>query len=112
MLRNKALVAAATLLCAVSADAQVMTPSDVQDPQCRRLQQEYLPQLIAAGEQVRELQFPYPFYLSRVLDVSERKQQTLAPGSIHFDKFENQPVLQITGNYFASYSTRLLDNNR
>jgi len=106
------LVAAACVLCTLAAPAQVLTPTDVQDAQSRQLQQQYMPQLKAAGERISALQFPYHFYLSRTLDVSERQQQTLPQASVHFDKFENRTVLQITGNYFASYSTELLNGNQ
>jgi hypothetical protein len=71
-----------------------------------------MPQLKAAGERVSALQFPYHFYLSRTLDVDERQQQMLPRASMHFDKFENRSVLEITGNYFASYSTELLNGNQ
>jgi hypothetical protein len=112
MFIGRMMAAAACLLCGLVTSAQVLTPTDVQDAQSRRLQQQYMPQLKAAGERISGLQFPYHFYLSRTLDVSERQQQTLPQASIHFDKFENRAVLEITGNYFASYSTELLNGNQ
>ncbi|MBV8206175.1 MAG: hypothetical protein JO041_05235, partial [Acidobacteria bacterium] len=104
--------AAWVLLWGTAAAAQVMTPSDLKDPSSQRLQQQYMPQLKAAGERVADLQFPYHFYLSRTLDVSEREEQTLPHASIRFDKLDRRAVLAITGNYYASYSTKLLNSNQ
>jgi len=109
---NKYFIPIAWILWAAVAHTQVLTPTDIQDSDSRRMQQQFMPQLKAAGERISALQFPYHFYLSRTLDVSERQQQMLPRGSVHFDKFENRSVLEITGNYFASYSTELLNGNQ
>ena len=79
----------------LAAGAQVLTPSDLDDAQCRHLQQQYMPQLIAAGERVAELQFPYRFYLSRAMDLSEQQQRLVPQASIHFDKFGKRVVLRL-----------------
>ncbi|MGC2323842.1 MAG: hypothetical protein WA463_14525 [Terriglobales bacterium] len=91
--------------------AQVVSPLEIKDPELRALQQRYTGTLQAVATQIETLKFPYPFYFSRVLDVNEAKQRQLDQRSIRFAKFENQTVLQITGNYYASYATPSMDGN-
>ncbi|HME08878.1 MAG TPA: hypothetical protein VKG25_17600 [Bryobacteraceae bacterium] len=43
------------------------------------------------------------------MDVTEQKEHQSDQRAIRFSKFQNQIVVQVTGNYFASYSGRLLD---
>ena len=58
------------------------------------------------------LHFPYPFYFSQTLDVDEARQKQLPQGSIRFDQFNGQTVLAISGNYYISYSSELLNRNQ
>jgi hypothetical protein len=53
--------------------------------------------------------FPYPFYFSRKLDIDEAEQKQADQRSIRFAIFNNQKALEITGNYYASYSDELVD---
>jgi hypothetical protein len=89
---------------AISLSAQVMTPMELSDPKAQHLQQKYLKALMAIGSQIEGHNFPYPFYFSRVLDVDLAKVQAADQRSIRFDIFKNQTVLEITGNYYASYA--------
>ncbi len=91
--------------------AQVVSPLEISDPELRTLQQRYTGTLQAVAAQIETLKFPYPFYFSRVLGVNEAKQRQLDQRSIRFAKFENQTVLEITGNYYASYATPSMDGN-
>jgi hypothetical protein len=91
--------------------AQVVSPLEISDTELRALQQRYTGALQAVAAQVEALKFPYPFYFSRVLDVNEAKQRQLDQRSIRFGKFEDQTVLEITGNYYASYATPPMDGN-
>ncbi len=106
------LAAAAILAFAVGLRAQVVAPFEIQDPAMRTLQQRYLADLKATGEDARALRFPYPFYFSRILDVDEPQQQRLPQGSIRFEKFNGEAVLQVTGNYYASYSSELMNRGQ
>jgi len=91
--------------------AQVVSPLEIADADMRELQQRYLGTLQAIAAQMGAHKFPYPFYFSHVLDVDEAKQQQLDQRSIRFARFENQTVLQITGNYYASYAAPAMDAN-
>lgn len=89
----------------------MVSPLEIADPELRALQQRYTGTLQAVATQMETIKFPYPFYFSRVLDVNEAKQRQLDQRSIRFAKFENQTVLEITGNYYASYATPPMDGN-
>lgn len=99
------------LFAAMPLMAQVVSPLEISDPDLRTLQQRYTGNLQAMAAQIQGHKFPYPFYFSPVLDVDELKQQQVDQRSIRFGKFEKQTVLQITGNYYASYSTTAMDRN-
>jgi hypothetical protein len=97
------------LINAICAGAQVLTPMEISDPKYQHLQQLHLQALIDIGNEIEEHKFPYPFYFSRVLDVDLTKMQTGDQRSIQFASYQNQTVLQVTGNYYASYSAELMD---
>jgi hypothetical protein len=91
--------------------AQVITPMELPDPKTQRLQQQHLQTLMAIGKEIEAHRFPYPFYFCRVLDVDLDKMQVADQRSIRFDTYKNQTVLEITGNYYASYSADRMDSN-
>src|SRR3974390_1724746 len=96
------LVAALGLLTA--AFAQVVTPVELNDPKLQRLQQRHFRTLVDIGGEIQRYSFPYPFYLSRVLDVDLAKMKEVDQRSIRFDSYKGETVLEITGNYYASYN--------
>jgi len=112
MSESRVLVSAICLLSSLLACGQVAAPLEIKDPHARLLQQKYLPQLKAVAEQVRDLSFPYPFSLNRVLDVEPQQKGTAPQAGIRFDHFRGQTVLEMTGNYYASYSAELMSRNR
>jgi hypothetical protein len=92
-----------------TAAAQVMTPMELSDPKYQHLQQRHLKALMDIGNEIQEHKFPYPFYFSRVLDVDLQKMQIEDQRSIRFGSYDGQTVLEITGNYYASYSAGLMN---
>jgi hypothetical protein len=90
------------------APAQVLAPPEIQDLQMRELQQKHMTDLKAAAASISSHPFPYKIYFSRKLDVSEHDQRRMDQRSIRFEKFHNQTVLEITANYYASYSAELM----
>ena len=100
----------AMLLSAVGRPAagQVLSPTEITDPTIRGLQQSHLADLTEITAAIAGHTFPYHFYFSRSLDVSEREQERSDQRSIQFDRFHGQIVLKITGNYFAAYSAALM----
>jgi hypothetical protein len=111
-MRRSSLALLVCVLAALSAQAQVVTVFDIKDPAARRLQQKYISQLRAIGGAIEAHKFPYTFYLSRVLDIDEKQQLRLPQDSIRFAKYNSQMVLEITGNYYASYADDLMDRNK
>src|SRR5215469_5960814 len=92
--------------------AQVLSVSKIKDPGAQQLQRQYISQLRELASEAAALHFPYKFYFSETLDVDEARQKQLPQGSIHFDRFHDQMVLEITGNYYASYSSAMLNKNQ
>lgn len=105
-------VLAANLLLSAAGYGQALTPMEIEDPSARQLQERYLHQLEAAGAEIQAHHFPYNFYLSRDLDVNEDQQRAADQRSIHFEKFGERMTLEITGNYYASYSADKLSQNQ
>lgn len=93
---------------AVAAFAQVLSPPEILDTELRELQQKHMTELKSVAVAISSHQFPYRFYFSRKLDVSEEQERLTDQRSIQFARFRNEVVLQITGNYFASYSAELM----
>jgi hypothetical protein len=91
--------------------AQVLSPGEIADKPLQDLQDKYLEQLKAFAADARAHKFAYPFSFSRTLDVEMPQQAALDQRSVSFDTYNNQTVLKITGNYFASYSTASMDFN-
>jgi len=89
--------------------AQVVSPVEIKDPALSALQHQYMDELTRAGEDILNLQFDYPFYLSRKLDLDQARQQVSDQRSIRFDNYKGKTVLAITGNYYAAYSTQKIN---
>jgi len=103
---------AVVFMIASAGCAQVVTPVEIKDPELRNLQQQYLDELKQTGQDILAIQFEYPFYLSRKLDINESQQQRIPQSSIRFDRFNNQVVLAVTGNYFAAYPADALNKDQ
>jgi hypothetical protein len=88
--------------------AQVVTPMEVSDPKAQRLQQRHLKDLMAIASEIETHKFPYPFYFSEILDLDVKKMRAADQRSIRFDFYKGQTVLEVTGNYYASYSAELM----
>lgn len=113
MPRNSfALAALALLFGGVAATAQVLAPAEITDSAMRGLQEKYNEELKAIAVSINGHQFPYHFYLSRRLDLTEAQQRSSDQRSIQFDNFEGQVVLKITGNYYASYSATTMTESQ
>jgi hypothetical protein len=93
------------------ASAQVLTPAEIKNPEMQSLQEHYMRQLEAAGAEIQAHVFPFPFYFSRVLDLELAQQQRADQRSLRFDTFRGMTVIELTGNYFGSYSTELVSKS-
>jgi len=91
---------------------QALTPAEIKEPQMRALQEKHFQQLQAIGSEVQAHIFPYAFYFSRVLDIELSQQERADQRSLRFDNYGGMTVVEITGNYFASYSSDMVDKSR
>ena len=103
---------ACSLIATGMSVAQVVAPVEIKDPQMRSLQFKYMDDLKAIGAEINNTSFPYPFYLSRKLDLDEQQQKSADQRSIRFDQFNGHTVLAITGNYYAAYSADQLNKDQ
>jgi len=93
------------------AAGQALTPAEIKNPQMRALQEKYFQQLQAVGAEIQGHIFPYPFYFSRVLDLELVQQERADQRSLRFDNYGGMTVVELTGNYFGSYSTELVNKS-
>lgn len=90
---------------------QALTPAEIKQPQLRALQEKYFQQLQTIGAEVQGHIFPYEFYFSRVLDLELSQQEHADQRSLRFDNYGGMTVVELTGNYFASYSSEMVDQS-
>ena len=96
-------------LASLPAPAQVVSPIELNDPKLQRLQQRHFRTLVDIAGEIQRYKYPYPFYLSRVLDVDIAKMKDVDQRSIRFDSYKGETVLELTGNYYASYNAESMD---
>src|SRR5690349_3831617 len=101
----------AVFLIASVLECQVLSPPEIADPAMRALQEKHFPGLKAAAVDIASHQYPYKFYLSRTLDLTEKQEQLTDQRSIRFANFQGRTVLQVTGNYFAAYPSDFMDQS-
>jgi hypothetical protein len=82
---------------------------EMTDPAMRGLQQRHFSELKTVASDLNQHKFPYSFYFSRKLDIEEQEQKQADQRSIRFERYNNRTTLEITGNYYASYSSVRMD---
>ena len=105
------LVGTTSLIATPLAKGQALTPAEVKSPQMRALQEKYFQQLQAVGAEIQGHIFPYPFYFSRVLDLEVAQQERADQRSLRFDNYGGMTVVELTANYFGSYSVELVNKS-
>src|SRR5208337_3504078 len=83
---------------------QVVSPVEISDPAMRTLQERSINDLNAVGQNIAGIQFNFPFYLSRKLDIDEKQQKRTDQHSIRFEHYNGATVLAISGNYYGAYA--------
>src|SRR5579883_865151 len=96
----------------VAATAQVVAPVEIKNPELRSLQFKYMDDLKAVGAEIENSSFPFPFYLSRKLDLDEQQQKSADQRSIRFDEYNGRTVLAVTGNYYAAYGADQINQDQ
>src|SRR5512146_1572729 len=85
----KAAIAAALLICAPSAFAQV-SPNEITDPQLRAAEQAYLPKLVEINRAVGAAQFPFLFSLNRYVGLDAKQQAGADRRGLEFVNFHGR----------------------
>jgi hypothetical protein len=111
-MRTISLLVFAACLQVTPLRSQVLAPVEIKDEGARDLQQKYFVNLKTIANEVNRHAFPYRFYFSRTLDVSEHQELSSDQRSIQFDRFQGKLILKATGNYFASYSAESMDTEQ
>ena len=104
---------AAVLMLGIAsfAPGQALTPAEIKNPRMRALQEKHFQQLQAVAGEIQAHIFPYPFYFSRVLDLELPQQERADQRSLRFDEYGGMTVVELTGNYFGSYSKELVNKS-
>ncbi len=110
-MRRNSIVGLLLLLLSTGMAAQVTSPMDINEDGPRALQAKFMPQLQAMATSLRAQTYPSAFYFRPTLAIDEPQQRTMAQDGIRFEHFDNKTVLAITGNYYASYSSQLVDRS-
>jgi hypothetical protein len=92
--------------------AQV-SPAEIINPQLRTRESTYLHHLEAYNKAIQALHFPFPFYLTRYVNLDPQKQPITDTRGLEFVKFHSRTVLKITGVYAAAFNaSRMTQNER
>ena len=104
------LSSALSLLCASASIAQV-SPNEILNPQLKALESQYFSQLKTINQKIAKAQFPFPFFLSRVVGLDPSEQVEADARGLEFKRFRDRVVLKATGNYNAAYNPQQLSRN-
>jgi hypothetical protein len=104
------LSSAVSLLCASASIAQI-SPNEILNPQLKALESQYFSQLKTINQQITKAQFPFPFFLSRVVGLDPSEQVEADARGLEFKRFRDRVVLKATGNYNAAYNPQQLSRN-
>ena len=99
-----------SLLCASASIAQI-SPNEILNPQLKALESQYFSQLKTINQQITKAQFPFPFFLSRVVGLDPSEQVEADARGLEFKRFRDRVVLKATGNYNAAYNPQQLTRN-
>ncbi len=109
--RNNCSLLVLLVALAVTAGAQTLAPAEIKNPAMRVLQEKHFKQLQSVGDEIHAHVFPFAFYLSRVLDLELAQQERADQRSLRFDVYNGMTVVELTGNYFASYPGDATEKN-
>lgn len=103
----------AILLAGVATARAQVSPAEIVNPQLRASEETYLHQLQSYNKAIQEIHFPFPFYLTRYVNLDPQKQVATDTRGLEFVKFHDHIVLKITGVYGAAFnSARMTQNER
>ena len=104
------LIVGLSFVLAASAVAQV-SPNEILSPQLKALETQYFVQLKIINQQIARANFPFPFYLSRVVGLDPSQQVEADTRGLEFKRFKDRVLLKATGNYNAAFDAKQLTRN-
>jgi len=96
--------------CSLQTFAQV-SPNEILNPQLKALEKQYFAQLKTINQEVTKTNFPFPFYLSRVVGLDPSQQVEADTRGLEFRRFRDRVTLKATGNYNAAYDSKQFTRN-
>jgi hypothetical protein len=105
-------VSTASLLIGTHAARGQVGPAEIKNTQLKALAAEYLPQLVSMREEIANLWFPYPLFLSRYVGLDPKQQAAADARGLEFVHFHDRAVLKTSGNYNAAFDSALLTQNQ
>lgn len=103
-------VAMLSLCGALHSPAQV-SPNEILNPQLKALEKQYFAQLKIINQEIAKMNFPFPFYLSRVVGLDPSQQVEADTRGLEFKRFRDRVTLKATGNYNAAYDSKQFTRN-
>jgi hypothetical protein len=103
-------LAAISLCAGVGAAAQV-SPNEILNPQLKALEKQYFSELKTINQEIAKTNFPFPFYLSRVVGLDPAQQVEADTRGLEFRRFRDRITLKATGNYNAAYDSKQFTRN-
>ena len=95
---------------AIASAAQV-SPNEILNPQLKALEKQYFTQLKTINQEIAKTNFPFPFYLSRVVGLDPAQQVEADTRGLEFKLFRDRVTLKATGNYNAAYDSKQFTRN-
>ncbi len=77
----------------------------------KALEKQYFPQLKTINQEIAKTNFPFPFYLSRVVGLDPSQQVEADTRGLEFKRFRDRVTLKATGNYNAAYDSKQFTRN-
>lgn len=105
-----ACIAILYLGCTLDSSAQV-SPNEILNPQLKALEKQYFAQLKTINQEIAKTNFPFPFYLSRVVGLDPSQQVEADTRGLEFRRFRDRVTLKATGNYNAAYDSKQFTRN-
>jgi hypothetical protein len=91
--------------------AQV-SPAEITNPRLKHTEQTYFQQLISFNHAISQINFPFPFVLSRFAGLDVKQQIGADTRGLEFIRFNGRVILKISGDYNAAFSAQMLTQNQ
>ena len=92
---------------------RAVSPAEVKHPALKSLEQTYFFKLVALNRSIGEMEFPFPFVLSRYVGLDAKNSLGADRRGLEFVMFHGRTILKLSGNYNAAFNAdRMTENQR